>query len=960
MKDFWVIKHVYQKRPNMRLDQIRVPLSLRERSGEGPEQMSFRICRMIISACLVMFVILMSTGNSVECAETVTIEPAVRYQTWDGWGTSLSWWATVVGGWSDKNRNAVADLFFDPETGLGLNIVRYNIGGQDDPSHSHMRVGGDIEGFWPAENRPYDWTADENQRKMLHAAIERGVDITEAFSCSPPYWMTVSGCSSGGEDPGKNNLKEKYYDEFADYLTEVVRHFRDEWGVSFTTLEPVNEAVSPFWRANGSQQGCHFDRDKQNQLFSLVAARLHEKGLTTELSAPDETGVRHTIDTFLACDDAVKGSIKQINTHTYVGTAEDRAELRSVATQYGKRLYMSEMCFNSEDPGQENSMKGALDIARAITMDLRVMQPEAWVLWQPSVNEYWRREFKIDYGLIHADYEGGTETWSVRKKYYGYAHYSRFIRPGSRMVAVDADDTVGFVDWKKQLLVIVTYNQEPVSRIRKYDLSMFADFGAEADVYCTSNAGGLVSLPPIEIEGKQLTVTEPGPSVSTYVVTGIVCEDVPGSDGESPTGTKSVSEDAETYAGRDKDAPWRAEAEKRIDRIRKGELTVIVEDGDGNPVEDVRVEVAQQTHTFWFGNEIRGLLMIADDEYLDWKGLSAGNVDKYRAQAMELFNIVAFGNDMVWNIWDAHGKETCVQVWNEWLEPNGVALRGIPLVWAGRHEWKNPPDLMELTPEQLRDRINTHIIEMMEVFDGIPVMWDVLNEPISEPDFIDILGRPEAVEWFKLARRIEPQAKLYCNDYGLMVDRGKLLKFIDLVRYLKDNGAPIDGVSPQSHFWPSQPLPSIESLQESFDLLAELGLEVYPDQFEVMKADESLQGDYTRDFYILAFSHPAVVGITHWGFWAGDIWIPDASWFREDWSLKPSGKAVLDLIFNKWWTDVAGTTNQAGQFITRGFLGKYEITATVGTRTERVTAELPGEGTTVHIGIPAAAVGRKE
>ena len=69
----------------------------------------------------------------------VKIEPAARRQTFEGWGTSLCWWANHVGGWSATARNAVVDAVVDPAAGLGYNIFRYNIGGGENPAHEHMR-----------------------------------------------------------------------------------------------------------------------------------------------------------------------------------------------------------------------------------------------------------------------------------------------------------------------------------------------------------------------------------------------------------------------------------------------------------------------------------------------------------------------------------------------------------------------------------------------------------------------------------------------------------------------------------------------------------------------------------------------------------------------------------------------------------------------------------------------------
>ena len=176
--------------------------------------------------------------------ERVAVDPAAQHQVMEGWGTSLCWWATIVGGWEAHKREAVADLLFHPEKGLGLNIVRYNIGGGDAPDHKHHRPGGNVPGYRPTRDGPYDWTADANQRWMLKAAIERGASITEAFATSPPWWMTVSGCTSDAKDPKQGNL-------------------RADWGVTFRTVEPFNEPMADWWKAGKSQEGCRIELEDQ-------------------------------------------------------------------------------------------------------------------------------------------------------------------------------------------------------------------------------------------------------------------------------------------------------------------------------------------------------------------------------------------------------------------------------------------------------------------------------------------------------------------------------------------------------------------------------------------------------------------------------------------------------------------------------------------------------------------------
>ncbi|CAM5369834.1 hypothetical protein GCM10010345_25150 [Streptomyces canarius] len=62
----------------------------------------------------------------------IAVDPSTTYGTWEGWGTSLAWWANVFGA-----RDDFADIFFTTRNttyngtslpGLGLNIARYNLG----------------------------------------------------------------------------------------------------------------------------------------------------------------------------------------------------------------------------------------------------------------------------------------------------------------------------------------------------------------------------------------------------------------------------------------------------------------------------------------------------------------------------------------------------------------------------------------------------------------------------------------------------------------------------------------------------------------------------------------------------------------------------------------------------------------------------------------------------------------
>ena len=436
----------------------------------------------------------------------VKVNSAARHQTFEGWGTSLCWWANNVGGWSATARDAVVDAVVDPISGLGYNVFRYNIGGGENPAHEHMGEHREMPGFQPSAGT-WTWDADANQRAVLQRIVERGTHvILEAFSNSPPYWMTKSGCASGSSD-GSNNLKDDAYDAFADYLTEVVKHYRDELGITFRTLEPLNEPNANWWKSNGSQAGCHFSPSNQETIIKAVAAKLMEKGLSeTSVSASDENSMDEAYNNLRAFGAGTLSAISQLNTHSYAGSR--RKEMRMLATSKGKRLWQSESGPLNQSLAED--IDAALFMAGRIITDLRELQPEAWVDWQ--VGDPARAWASV--ALNDAQ-----QTFSKVKRFYMHAGFSRYIRPGAVFVDVDDADMVAALAADGHSLTIVARNgDKSATKAFTIDLSALPAVGAMAEVHRTSRSEDLAALPSITIEDYALSVSLSPYSVTTLVV----------------------------------------------------------------------------------------------------------------------------------------------------------------------------------------------------------------------------------------------------------------------------------------------------------------------------------------------------------------------------------------------------------------------------------------------------------
>ncbi len=462
------------------------------------------------------FLMVAATAVLLAASTIVAVDPSKRGRVFRGWGTSLCWWANAVGGWEGKDvRTELMDLVFDPKKGLGLNIARYNIGGGEHPDHLHFyRPGGAVPGFRPGPEESYDWEADANQRWVLLESRKRGVNIVEAFSNSPPWWMTISGSSTGRceQRPAANNLRDDMYPAFADYLTEVVRHYRDEYGVVFDTLTPLNEPCAVWWTQGNNQEGCHFPADRQQTILKETARQLATKGLATRLSAPEQYSIDETIASWEEYDVETREAVYQINTHSYDG--ERRAALCRIARDAGKPLFASEY-----GNGIDGEFGSALELARVITLDLNELKCEGWVCWQAVGNS----DHPNDWHALQVSF-ARQDGIVIRKQYWALLHFTRHIRPGSVIMDAPAGDAVIALNPAGDL-VIVAANRGMAERQIDVDLAAFPELPKSARWVVTTEEESYVERGPVAIAGRKLSITLSPRSINTLVISSISSTD---------------------------------------------------------------------------------------------------------------------------------------------------------------------------------------------------------------------------------------------------------------------------------------------------------------------------------------------------------------------------------------------------------------------------------------------------
>jgi hypothetical protein len=104
---------------------------------------------------------------------------------------------------------------------------------------------------------------------------------------------------------------------------------------------------------------------------------------------------------------------------------------------------------------------------------------------------------------------------------------------------------------------------------------------------------------------------------------------------------------------------------------------------------------------------------------------------------------------------------------------------------------------------------------------------------------------------------------------------------------------------------------------------------------------ERSQAEHVVEFYTVLFSHPAVEAITWWDFTDQNAWQgAPAGLVRNDMTPKPAYEQLLHLVKDKWWTKAQMQTGADAKTAFQGFLGDYEVEATVGGRQLKGTFSL--------------------
>ena len=431
----------------------------------------------IVLALLQAFIFSVFTSGK---KQTIGVNEFMKHQTFEGFGTSSAWWSQTIG--DEETAREIARLLYDDETGLGLDIYRYNIGGGE-KENPHCRIGDPTrrtESFYVFNEETgayeYDFTRDANARRMLDMAVEYGATEVILFCNSPHFSMTASGHASGGLTEYASNLPKENYGAFVDYVLTIADWFVAQ-GYPVTAISPINE---PQWKWGGDwvgQEGCHYTAEETVEVLELFALEMQKRNSPYKLNGPESGELSPAyyeyIDKFFESE-ILSEFCEYYSGHSYwidnnLGVKSEVG--KKFAKEYpDKKLEMSEWC---ELPLTIDSttIDSGLYMANIIIQDLNLMNAVSWQSWT-AVNGDGLMEIKDGKLVIYS-------------RYYAYKHFSNFIRQG--MVRVDVMDSLednskvastAFTDGEKTVTVLVNNSENP------QNIRLYGDY-SPSEIYVT-------------------------------------------------------------------------------------------------------------------------------------------------------------------------------------------------------------------------------------------------------------------------------------------------------------------------------------------------------------------------------------------------------------------------------------------------------------------------------------------
>jgi endo-1,4-beta-xylanase len=230
---------------------------------------------------------------------------------------------------------------------------------------------------------------------------------------------------------------------------------------------------------------------------------------------------------------------------------------------------------------------------------------------------------------------------------------------------------------------------------------------------------------------------------------------------------------------------------------------------------------------------------------------------------------------------------------------NGWPFHFHVLFWGNQQ----PNWLQDLPAEEQLEEIHEWLAAIAARYPEIDIL-EVVNEPLHDPpnaplpanwqpgdpipncggcgNYLKALGATGPVgdkyEWdwivkaFRLARQYFPHAKLMLNDYSITNDGNSTTRYLGIINRLREERL-IDIVGIQGHAFSQSEAAPMPNFRANLDRLAAGSkLPIHVTELDVDGTEDEVQLAGMKKVFPIFWEHPAVTGITLWGYKQNSHW----------------------------------------------------------------------------------------
>tara|TARA_B110001452_G_scaffold139621_1_gene116042 strand:+ start:255 stop:3833 length:3579 start_codon:yes stop_codon:yes gene_type:complete len=361
---------------------------------------------------------------------------------------------------------------------------------------------------------------------------------------------------------------------------------------------------------------------------------------------------------------------------------------------------------------------------------------------------------------------------------------------------------------------------------------------------------------------------------------------------------------------------WLRRAPERIKNTRMGKFRLTFLDNDDWPIDYGRVSVTLKTHRFPLGASLRTRPQ---------SRMSSANYLWYLKAAAEHFWSGSIASQLQWSQYEPQPGEV------------GNAKKAVDdlLGWTRAQEWSDMEALLfdgahsapdhwsaKLGCKDLEAQLRERLMRDLTHYTGRLVRYEVWRGALGWRELIDRCGEGFYFDAFRWAHAADPAAMLLTSEVDVLNTQTltRAEAYHNLVYRMISQGVPVGGVGLQARF---EGEVDASTVKHRLDVMSELKLPIYITDLAIAGLDASKHAYELEKFLRIAFSHPAVAGISLGELWDEGNPLPGSGLYSTTKEPKPAVQALERLWREEWHTTAEKPMGSEGSIEFDAFSGTY-------------------------------------